>query len=429
MNADPYIRQVASLGDSHEVLAREDILNANGVSLIKQGTRIDSSVYDRLVQHKLLRSLDESLSIANAVSPLGLVGDAKTLLANEPDLARVIDERIAQRVLPPLGAVRLEPPLAVKLTICRERSIERYQHQLRVTLVALYIATHLRWPHDDLVDLATAAIFHDLGELHLEPSLFDRSNVLTAAERRQIYAHPTIAFLFLKEFPIYRPKISHIVHQHHERLDGSGYPKGLSGDAVLPAARLMGAAELLTVIRLEKHKGMNDASSVTDILNFNTERFGSEFILPLLDAANRLKEDEIRVITSDSTDKTALEKRLNLLSETLLGIKNIDVAHRRDAIDFISKQMERIAAMAKRSGIDLNAPSNFLDVIGNDAHALSELDALVQEMVFLTHSTAREGLRRWDKPEHGDDALIEWLRQVDSTLQSVTIQSAQVADA
>ncbi|MCU7906058.1 MAG: HD domain-containing protein [Candidatus Thiodiazotropha sp. (ex Epidulcina cf. delphinae)] len=425
--ADPYVKQVTSLGDNHEVVAREDIRNTEGISLVKRGARIDGSLYERLVRHKLLQPLDESLSVADMVSPLGLVVDAKRLLASEPALVRVVDTRSMQRdLLSPLGEIRLEHPLAFKLTVCRERSVERYHHLIRVALIALYAASRLHWSRDDVQVLATAAIFHDLGEMHLDPSLFDRSRLLTFRERRQIYTHPTIAFLILKAFPAYHPHISHVVHQHHERWDGSGYPAGLAGDDLLPAARLLGAAELLTVIGLERKKAGNGLFSTADVMKLNTDRFGSEFILPLIEAAKRI-DGEVAVSSSNgAVNKTTLEIRLNLLVEILQEAKDVDMAAQGGIADFISSQLEHLAEMAGRCGIDLNAPAELLTLIGDDEQALSEWDVLVREMFFLLQSTVREALRRWEKvemPEADREPLDAWLRHTEMALQGADIQS------
>lgn len=425
--ADPYVKQVTSLGDNHEVVAKEDIRNTEGISLVKRGTRIDSSLYERLVLHKLLRPLDESLSVADMVSPLGLVVDAKRLLASEPALPQVVDTRSIQRdLLPPLGEIRLEHPLAFKLTVCREQSIERYHHLIRVALIALYTASRLRWSRDDVQILATAAIFHDLGELHLDPSLFDRFRLLTFKERRQIYTHPTIAFLILKEFSAYHPRISQVVHQHHERWDGSGYPAGLAGDDVLPAARLLGAAELLAVIGLERNKTGSGLFSIVDVLNLNTGRFGSEFILPLIEAAKHLDRDLPVSSSHGAVNRTALSVRLNLLKEILQEAKEIDMAGQEEVADFISSQLRRLAEMANRCGIDLNAPAELMTYLGDDEQALSEWDVLVGEMFFLLQNTVREALRRWERvemPERDREPLDAWLRHTEMVLHSTDTQS------
>lgn len=123
---DPYLKQVTTLGDTHQVVATEDILNDEGISLVKQGTAVNSSLYDRLVRHKLLRPLDYSLTSADVVSPPELITDVKRLLENEPELSLAVETQFIQRdLLTPLGHIRLEPPLAFKLTVCREQCPQR----------------------------------------------------------------------------------------------------------------------------------------------------------------------------------------------------------------------------------------------------------------------------------------------------------------
>ena len=414
MQADPYLRQVATLGDKREVVATENILNDDGVNLVKEGVQIDGSLYDRLVRHKLLRPLDYSLATVDAVSPHSLITDAENLLSEEPDLALAVEDCIITRdLLTPIGQVRLEPPLSFKLTVCREQSPRRFHHLLRVTLIALYLATRLQWTAADKRELATATLFHDLGEMHLDPSLFESTHQLTLAELRQIYAHPTIAYLFLKEFTAYHPRISHIVHQHHERLDGSGYPKGLSGDEILPAARLMGAAELLVVVRLQRQQPCQALCSTTEVLKLNADRFDCDLILPLVEAARRIDESGATHASIKPVNGKTLRARLSLLLEILQGADAIDIGDNAGMGSFISSQMLKVNNMVNRCGLSLNGAEPQIQLLENDRQALSEMDAMVREMIYLVQSTIREAQRRWIKdeiPEHDETPLTKWIR-------------------
>ncbi len=413
----PYIKQITDLGDTQKVVAAEDICNDKGVSLVKKGAQIDSALYDRLVQHKLLRPIDYSVSVENPVTPLSLVTEAKRLLSHEAELVRAVDSRFIQRdLLPILGGVHLEPQLSFKLTLCREQAHSRFQHMLRITLISLYVAAHLRWTTNDRIELATAALFHDLGEMHLDPSLFN-GQPLDLAQRRQLFSHPTIAYLILKEFSAYHPRVSMAVHQHHERLDGSGYPKGLSGDEVLPAARVIGASELLAVIRLEPGRSESRLFSITEILSFNAGKFGNELMLPLIDAAKRIKVDDTPVADGTLVSKSDLQSRMNLLHEYLKEADKLDAAASNDMTAFISKQLCRISEMANRCCANLHTSEDLIAIIGDDKIALSEVDALVREMIYLVQSTAREAIRRWikdDSVSHEHDPLVKWLIKVDN---------------
>ncbi|MBW9275610.1 MAG: hypothetical protein K1563_18180 [Candidatus Thiodiazotropha sp. (ex. Lucinisca nassula)] len=118
---------VTELGDLRQVMAIDDIRSDQRITLVKRGELVDSSKYDRLVGHKLLRPLDFSLAVENRITAEKLMRDGKRLLHDEPELEQAIDRRFIQRdLLTPLGTVPLEPQLAFKLTVCRECCIDRY---------------------------------------------------------------------------------------------------------------------------------------------------------------------------------------------------------------------------------------------------------------------------------------------------------------
>jgi HD-GYP domain-containing protein (c-di-GMP phosphodiesterase class II) len=419
---DPYIKLVTELGDMRKVLAMQDIHSEKGVTLVKRGESVDSGKYDRLAGHNLLRPLDYSLAVEARVTAERLMLDGKRLLQDEPDLAQAIDRRFIQRdLLTPLGTVPLEPQMAFRLTVCRECCGDRYYHMMRVALIALYVASRMRWLADDRQELATAALFLDLGEMHLEPSIFTSRQPLSIEQHRQIYSHPEIAYQFLKLFPSYHPRISTAVYQHHERLDGSGYPNGVSGDDVIPAARVLGAAELFTAIRLERKNSARRLFSSPEVLKFNAERFGADIMVPLIEAAKRVDGSMEKVTAVGSVNKTILQARMKLLNDILQGADAIDVSDADEMALFIVEQLKRLSAMAKRCGFDLRAPVKLMAIIGDEQRALSELDALVREMIYLVQSTAREALRRWVKdgvPEQEQQPLTKWLRHTDLALHS-----------
>ncbi|MEW8103523.1 MAG: metal-dependent phosphohydrolase, partial [Candidatus Thiodiazotropha endolucinida] len=85
IHPDPYIKLVTGLGDLRQVTAIDDIRSDRGITLVKRGELVDSSKYDRLVGHKLLRPLDFSLTVENRVTAEKLMRDGKRLLHDEPE--------------------------------------------------------------------------------------------------------------------------------------------------------------------------------------------------------------------------------------------------------------------------------------------------------------------------------------------------------
>lgn len=95
----------------------------------------------------------------------------------------------------------------------------------------------------DPVRLRRAALVHDLGHLGVSNAIWDKRGELTRAERERVRLHPYLSDRMLAYSPALAP-LAAIAAQHHERLDGSGYPRGLSGQAITPAGRILAAADV-----------------------------------------------------------------------------------------------------------------------------------------------------------------------------------------
>ena len=102
-------------------------------------------------------------------------------------------------------------------------------HQSRVAEIAVAIGRELGWPEEQLQGLRVAALVHDIGKISIPTAILTKPGKLSAEEWRVINAHPKTGYAILKDIPFIWP-IAEIVRQHHEKLDGSGYPFGLAGE-------------------------------------------------------------------------------------------------------------------------------------------------------------------------------------------------------
>ena len=117
-------------------------------------------------------------------------------------------------------------------------------HQREVTRIACTIAQELGLSEDRLRDLCIAGALHDLGKIAIPSGLLAKSGKLNAMEFALLKTHPQVAYNILK--PIKLPgNAAEIILQHHERLDGSGYPQGLMGHAIFLEARILSVADVI----------------------------------------------------------------------------------------------------------------------------------------------------------------------------------------
>ena len=117
-------------------------------------------------------------------------------------------------------------------------------HQRRVTDLSRRIGERLGLDPETLNGLCMAAMVHDIGKVYVPAEFLNKPGRLSAAEFSIIKSHPQVGFDILDpiEFPW---PIAKIVQQHHERLDGSGYPLGLAGDSIRIEARIMAVADVV----------------------------------------------------------------------------------------------------------------------------------------------------------------------------------------
>ena len=117
-------------------------------------------------------------------------------------------------------------------------------HQHRVAELAQAIAEEIGLPDNDIEGVYMAASIHDIGKISLPAEILSKPVKLTDIERKMIQAHSKVGYNILKGIDFPWP-IAQIVLQHHERMNGSGYPHGLGGNEVLIESRIVGTADVV----------------------------------------------------------------------------------------------------------------------------------------------------------------------------------------
>jgi HD-GYP domain-containing protein (c-di-GMP phosphodiesterase class II) len=122
-------------------------------------------------------------------------------------------------------------------------------------------------PPADLQDLEIGGYLHDIGKIGIRDSVLLKSGALTAEERHAIEQHPRIGLDILAPVELTREVIA-FVGGHHEKLDGSGYPHGLTGDAIGPVPRIATVADIFDALITDRpyRPGM-DVDQALDILD------------------------------------------------------------------------------------------------------------------------------------------------------------------
>src|SRR5713226_7991319 len=131
------------------------------------------------------------------------------------------------------------------------RDSETAGHSQRVCGYALEIARAMGWPEKQLRSLARGAYLHDIGKLGISDGILLKPGPLTADERKVMQRHAQIGFDLVKNIP-FLADAAEIVLTHHERYDGSGYPRGQKGEEILLSARIFAVADTLDAITSDR---------------------------------------------------------------------------------------------------------------------------------------------------------------------------------
>ncbi len=127
----------------------------------------------------------------------------------------------------------------------------RLCHSERVTNYAALLGRHLGFSNTMLKRLIKGGLFHDVGKIGIPASILFKKDALNFSEYRVIKQHPEIGAELLRHFPDLWVAIPAVRH-HHERFDGSGYPYGLSGDAIPIEAQIVGLADSFDALTMDR---------------------------------------------------------------------------------------------------------------------------------------------------------------------------------
>jgi HD-GYP domain-containing protein (c-di-GMP phosphodiesterase class II) len=244
-----YLDHVVATAGTHEVEVTEDIVAGNGVKLLAKGARIDADARERLLQHKLRKPLEECVQVVGGAIAARLEPAGEALLEKHPLLRALCAPKGARGAAASLAALPLSMPIQSLLTVYAQHQDGRLDHAVGVAMLALSLARKLQ-PGD--VDrhrvLATAGLLHDVGELYIDPAYLQRGTRLGADQWRHIVTHPLVGHRVLRDMAGAGREVADAVLLHHERLDGFGYPRGVSGSAVTLGGEILAAAEWLMAV-------------------------------------------------------------------------------------------------------------------------------------------------------------------------------------
>lgn len=166
-------------------------------------------------------------------------------------------KRVSQIVNNIIDDLMSNKDIIVNLVDLRAMNDYTFSHSVNVAILATIIGIENGYDQIKLRNLAAGALFHDIGKTLIPENILNKTTPFTAEEENEVKQHPTLGFEILRKIEGFNLLSAHVAFQHHEKFDGTGYPRGLMGKEIDEFARIVTIAEFYDTLT---SKGQNQKS-------------------------------------------------------------------------------------------------------------------------------------------------------------------------
>lgn len=219
-------------------------------------------------------SMEEEVKIAKKVcnkskaAVISMFNDARMGKAIEVAQAKELVEEISDSVL-------RQPHALISLARLKNADEYTYMHSVAVCALMIALARQLNLEEDMVRECGLAGLLHDLGKMGIPNKILNKPGKLTDEEFLTIKSHPEIGANILMDNPMVSPMVLDVVLHHHEKMDGSGYPHKLPGEAISLFAKMGAVCDVYDAITSNRpyKKGWSPAESIRKMAEWSKGHF------------------------------------------------------------------------------------------------------------------------------------------------------------
>ena len=300
---------ILEASETKRIIASTDIFDLSGIKLWARHQPVSQELQRKLLDRQLRQPLETCLRAEDGVNSYSLVKSLQTLLEQDTPLTQMLrkhaDKLVREAVQLPLHSVA-----QLLLTAGQASRPESYEHAIQaMALNGALMIQNGGGLHD--VRLAMlCGLLHDLGEMYIDPT-YTEANAERALDFRsyqQLVVHPHIGNLLLTQLTDYPRIVAQAIAEHHERLDGTGYPHGLQKEQVSIHGKLLAVTEAaLHVLRGDQPS----MARVSVSLRVVPGEFDLSWVGLISRAAN------IQPAPSSTLSSEAIQARLNTIDNAI----------------------------------------------------------------------------------------------------------------
>jgi putative nucleotidyltransferase with HDIG domain len=236
------------------------------VELLKQGAT-DYISKDNLV--RLKHSMERAQKEAQDQRDLR---ETNLSIAKQKEFLEISNKKLVEMLKQTINAIS---------KIGELRDVYTAGHQKKVAELSIEIAREIGLSDEEILNISYGAQIHDIGKIYIPTDILNKPGKISNLEYQILQTHAEQGYEVVKEID-FAPRIPIMIYQHHERLDGSGYPQGLAGDQIIIESRILGVADV--VVSMNEHRPYRAALGINAALEEISLHRGTKFDSNVVDA-------------------------------------------------------------------------------------------------------------------------------------------------
>jgi|TARA_R100000005_G_scaffold83854_1_gene51747 HD-GYP domain-containing protein (c-di-GMP phosphodiesterase class II) len=256
------------------------------------------------------------------------------------DGAAVDVVRVKRSVEPMIDSISRNPDACIWLARLKEQDKYTYQHSLGASIWGVALGRQLGLPRSDLRSLAIGGLLFDIGKLRVDPALLNSDHELTSEELNAVREHVRHGVEMMAETGLMNRDVLDMVAHHHERHNGSGYPQGLSGDAIPIFARIAGIVDCYDAITSHRSyaRATSPSAAIKMLYDVKDIDFQAELVEEFIQAVGiypagtliELSSGEVAVVVAEYRTRRLRPRIMVVLDadkQPLTSVRMVDLLH------------------------------------------------------------------------------------------------------
>ncbi len=388
-----FLAALAEASASFKVVAATDIYDNNRVKLFSKGHELNVDLQERLAQRKLLKPLVASLAVKGGVSADVLEQEVVRQCQSSTFLWAIVGTNF-DRLRALYHSAPLHPFVLLWLSVQRVTRPHLFSHCVLASILAGMLVLKKSESLVDAHRALIAGLLHDCGEPYENPKLARLGPTVSSDQWLEMIAHAEIGSLLIDQLADYSESISEAVRQHHEKLDGSGYPCGLRDPQLSPLGSVLSLVETVCGVM---NTPDNHAARARLALSFVAGEYDQQDVSLLLPPVSSMFSTGIVLpanfdLTKAIARSEVMSRRLNWSHQAIAELRpEVQNEQMTAVIEFAQRRIARLRSSWEATGIGeyfADEAARLSQSDGNE-ELFFDLDLVPAELTWRMRSLAR----------------------------------------